>query len=165
MSDDYIYSPKPLPRKTVIGSNATAASQVSSESPPNFPFGSDQQLNPPYGGVNNGGGGGGGSDPTCSTNWDIGTVRTSSVGLPCSGTVAATLTDEGLVITVGSKTLIIELNGSDNQIFLDQGTKSVRIDPDDLTDDGADASFKELDVCHMGAPGKRVFLASDAYAA
>lgn len=165
MSDDYQYQVKKLPQKVSIGSQATAASQVASDPPQNFPFGSDQQITQPYGGAGGGGGGGGGSDPTCSTNWDIGTVRTSSVGLPCSGAVAATLTDEGIVITVGSKTLIIELNGSDNQIFIDQGTKSVRIDPDDLTDDGSDASFKELDVAHMGAPGKRVFLASDAYAA
>lgn len=81
------------------------------------------------------------------------------------GGIQALVSDSGLEVTSGSKTLLIELDGSNNQIFIDQGTKSVRIDPDDLTDDGPNASFKELDVAHMGAPGKRVFLASDAYAA
>lgn len=165
-NDDYQYQPRPLPVFATIGIESLSAAQVAPThvGGPNVdtPFLDSPFSNPDFTG---GGGGGGGDLPTCADSRTIGTIRTSTIGLPCSGTVAATVTDEGVSITVGSKTLIIQLNGSSNQIFLDQGSKSIRLDPDDLTTDGPDASFHELDVPHMGALGKRVFFSSQAYAA
>jgi len=163
--DNYQYEPKPLPDWTPIGSDSLEASHsgvVEIGGPSVTPAALDSPFsNPDF----TGGGGGGGDLPTCADSRTIGTVRASEVSLPCEGSIQGTLTSAGLQITSGSKTLLIQLDGSANQFFLDQGTQSVRIDPDDLTTDGPDASFRELDVCHMGQPGKRNFLCSEAYAA
>lgn len=164
--DTYRYQPIPLPSFGTVGIEAFSPSQVAPTQVggPNVdtPYLDSPFSNPDFTG---GGGGGGGDLPTCADSRTIGTIRTGEVGLPCTGGIQAFLTDSGLEITSGSKTLLIQLDGSANQFFLDQGLKSVRVDPDDLTDDGPDASFRELDVCHMGQPGKRNFLCSEAYEA
>lgn len=163
--DNYQYTIKPLPPLPNIGGDAFLSSQVATNpslptvsniTPYQSPF-----SNPDFTG---GGGGGGGGTPTCADDWTIGTIRTTQVQLPCSGGVQGTLTDSGLAVTSGSKTLIAELDGSNNQIFIDQGSKSMTFDPDELTDDGNDMRARELDVCHGGMPSKRVFMASVAYA-
>jgi len=41
----------------------------------------------------------------------------------------------------------------------------LEISSDDITEDSGTVRFVELDVCHMGAAGKRQFLCGDAYAA
>lgn len=162
-NDDYQYQPRPLPVFATIGIESLSAAQVA----PTHVGGPNVDtpwLDSPFSNSDfTGGGGGGGDLPTCADERTIGTIRTNEVGLPCSGAIQVLLSDSGLEATSGSKTLLIELDGSNNQIFISTATKSVRIDPDDLNAEAPDASFKELDVCVNGAPGKRMFLCSDGY--
>lgn len=165
IEDNYRYTIWPLPTFGTVGIESFSPTQVAPTQVggPNVdtPFLDSPFSNPDF----TGGGGGGGGDPTCATNWSIGTIRTSEISLPCSGGIQAIVTQTGIEVTSGSKTLLIELDGSNNQIFISTATQSVRIDPDDLNSEAPDASFKELDVCVNGAPGKRMFLCSDGYEA
>lgn len=168
MPDDYQYTVKPLPKPTQIGDNATSATQISADPPPNFPFGSDSQLQDP---LNNAGGGGGGGEPyNCASTASIGQTNTNTIKLSCSdpgGATTGTITGQIIELLVGSDVFQITFNGTTKQLFItsSSGARSITLNPETLTDDGPDATFHELDVAHMGAPGKRVFLASDAYAA
>lgn len=139
--DNYQYQPRPLPSWTPIGSDSLSASHsgVVEIGGPNV---SPASLDSPFSNPDfTGGGGGGGAAPDCGTSWSIGNITTSSVGLPCDAPVS-TLTADTLALedTISISTAAVESASGVIQII-------------------------ELDVPHMGAPGKRQFVCGDAYAA
>lgn len=184
--DNYTYPIKPFPQWDAIGVSNFSPSEIAKVSfddigspPVVAPIAPSPYTNPDFTG--GGGGGGGGSNPTCATNWSIGTVNTSLINLPCTGSVSSltsailSLSSASNGISVNASSGVIQINTPAGNIQLSLVNDSITIsntsgrsasmDLQDLTDDGPNAIFRELDVCHMGQPGKRNFFCSEAYEA
>lgn len=162
--DNYQYPIKPLPGWTPIGADSLSASH-SGVVEIGIPNVSPASLESPFSNSDfTGGGGGGGDLPTCADSRTIGAIRSSLIELPCTGTALAVITDGGAsVATAGgdSASLIAETG----VLELVSGGKTVYIQASAIGADSGDIDLKELDTCHMGAPGKRQVLCGNAYAA
>lgn len=162
--DNYQYQSWPLPPVSPWGGSPDSNANIPQVESPNVPTAAALETPSPFdNGEGNGGGGGGGETPTCETSWQIGTVATSQVNLPCDtprsilGPNALSLQDES-----GNTA---ELSAVNQRVRITGSSGSLDIDMADVDSDSGTIELKELDVCHLGAPGKRQFVCGNAYAA
>lgn len=147
MTDDYKYIQQKLPEPTQIGQNAYSATNISDTQPPNFPISSEGTTSAPFNSFPGGGGGGGVVPPPfdCDSSVSVGTLQTGAVVFPCD-------TPTSSISTAG-----ISLNSDVSTTWLDVSQGAVNSDSGVI-------QLVELDVCHMGFPGKRQFVCGDSYA-
>lgn len=143
--DNYQYQPKPLPQVPVIGADNYAPSQIArvdfddiGGAKIDIPVNQSPYSNPDFTG------GGGGAIPppfTCDDGITVGTIQASVIAFPCV-TPTSSVSEAGIALDTW-------LNISQGAVSGDSGT----------------IELKELDVPHMGAPGKRQFVCGNAYEA
>lgn len=167
MPDDYAFQTQPLPDLAPFGGNAVNnALSTSPPQGPDIPVAAYGTVDSPFGDPPVNGGGGGGSPvptpPNCTDNWSIGTILTASVSFPCTGSTS-TIQQSGVSFDDGSgNTATLGSNGSLQMV---NGSNTLDVDITTLNADAQTMKINELDVCHMGAAGKRQFICGDAYAA
>ena len=162
--DDYQYQSWPLPKVEPWGGSPESNAGIPQLDASSYPTASSLSVPSPFDNpASGGGGGGGGTDPTCATNWSIGNIATTEVVMPCDaprstyGPNALALDDDsGNTAEVSAVNQWIKLAGGDVDLNIDMG---------DAEADSVSIKLQEIDVCHMGQPGKRQFVAGDAYAA
>lgn len=180
--DNYTFASLPLPPLPPFGGNALN-NALSSSSPdaPNIPVASYIDDPSPFPGVGGDGGGGGGSG-SCADPFAASTLNVSTIKLNCTdGTSEITNSHINLDDDAGStasfdapagKVSVENANGEVEAAYtgvraqvVADGTDwlSILYSDFDITKD-VQIKLQELDVCHMGSPGFRKFVAGDSYA-
>ena len=149
MADNYQYQPTPLPPSPDIGGDFYDGELIADLPTPNVGVQSMDPTNTPYGQptaspLQPTSGGSGGS---CSDDFTAQNVKCAAVVFPCADPTSS-VTDLGISLSNQDSPAVEWLN-----IFYTDMS---------LADDVL-IKLQELDVCHMGAAGKRKFVCGDAY--
>lgn len=159
MGDDYTYPQKPLPPKQLLGGNAGTNVEISGGGNPPFPVSSAFATPSPFAnpdGYNPGGGGGGPATLEYITDEANLIVGNGPSGNSTTTTVTAGGTGDNTLSLSSADT------GTGKAILI-LGANKILLSVDQVLTDSNQVELKEINVCHMGAPGLRQFLCGDAY--